>query len=132
MRKTVISGQTTLFEYKHRNTALGYVLDNDIGAIRGASISFDRLSDYIGKKVLLEMPRQSATDYKIIKIIRFWKDCDNCYIQNGSKFTVHGKVSKVAYVDDKKFREYSANELYYSNGRYAGKTSYQSCMYELI
>ena len=141
-----IQGQITLVDYKYANTPLGYIDNNKVAEYMGPEIPYDRLGEYIGKKVLYSMPRQGVVDYKIIIVTSFRKNCENvweskkrnskttCESTTNETYCIVGKASRIGYTDDnRKHKENSwVSELHCSNGRYKGDTAYQSCMYELI
>ena len=92
---------------------LGYVEDGE--KLKGKMIPFRDLKAYIGKRVLLEMPRQSAVDYKVIKITGYYQ---------------HDDFDRVGYTDNKKPEHAWASESYCKNGKGAGQR-FPECMYEL-
>lgn len=141
-----IPGQISLTDYKYKDTPLGYIDGNKVTDYMGSEIPYNRLGEYIGKKILYSMPRQDVVDYKIIIVTSFRENCENvweskernskttCESTTNEAYCIVGKASRIGYTDDNRKRKKNSwvSELYCSNGRYKGDAAYQSCMYELI
>ena len=99
---------------------LGYINRNEftLEDIKGEQIHFRDLQNMVGKKVLLEMPRQSAVDYRIVEITWFKPDAEDVY--SGETYEPIGKTDK-AGINDHRGRKKSygsISEMYTRGGRY--------------
>lgn len=100
-----------MFEFT-KELPLGYVDNGE--EMKGRMIPFKELRDYIGQRILLEMPRQSAVDYKVIKVTNYYE----------------GEIDTIGYTDKKKEKENAwTRDIYCRNG--TGTRMYDVCMYEL-
>lgn len=152
--------QMTIFDIipeTTRDIPCGYI--DDISLI-GRELRFNELQGMIGKKVLLCSPRQSAIDYKVIKITDYWVDCDkvykmvrpipegclhysdrvNDYIHDvcGQKeamdcYELDYICDRVGFVDKDKNNQsdHFLSEMYCRNGRFDPMNEYADTFYEL-
>ena len=128
---TQVKGQITLNDILSEDVPLEYTDDSH----KGNMIPFQKLSEYIGKRVLIEMPRQSAIDYKVVIIKSYYKDADRSYRlnKNSGEYEVEHTYDKVGFSDDRK-KQHKENmwvgEIYCSNGRFKPAFPYPECFYE--
>ena len=126
-----------------------YIPGEIVGEIKGKMIPFADLEKYIGRRILLEMPRQSATDHMVIKVTSFRRDSDEVYSDaeaykgeimydlssksEKERFKLIGKAHRIGYTTDKKKEKENSwvSEMYCANGRYKGDP-YSENMYELL
>lgn len=133
--KKQIEGQMSIYDYiqKDQNIALGFIKDSEAIRLKGKVIPFADLVNYIGKKVLLESPKQGHTYYKVILGKFFEEDEQSVWNQDkeGRSIMV-GKSSRFGYAFDEKRPEKLAyaDEMYSSTGRYEGGR-FASKIYEL-
>lgn len=152
--------QMTIFDIipeTARNILCGYT--DDVSLI-GRELRFDELKNLIGKKCIICSPRQSAIDYKVIKITDYWTDCDkvykmvrklpegclqygdwvNDYIHDvcGQKeamgcYELDYTCDRVGYVDKDKNNQsdHFLSEMYCKNGRFDPVDGYADTFYEL-
>lgn len=125
--------ELTLFNWREYEDPfpLGYVTNGE--QIKGATIPFHELKNYIGKKVLLEMPRESAIDYKVIKVIEFFENHEKVYKWENGVAVQTGTCSVIRFTDKAKhkFGNSWLSELYCKNGRIKTHYSHPECVYEL-
>lgn len=109
---------------------LGYI-KKDAGQYVGKEIPFRELENYIGQKVLCEMPTQSKMWYKVVVITSYHKDCDKIYGENGEQI---GTCDRIGYTDDNRTRKENSwvSEHFIRNGRYHDpEYKFAECFYEL-
>lgn len=110
---------------------LGYARNGE--RLKGDMIPFASLGNYIGKQVLLEMPRQSAVDYKVIMVTGFDEASDPVYeTRFGNTVDTGKRASACSYSDNDRTKKTNArvSELFCKNGRYE-TSRYPECMYEI-
>ena len=136
----------------------GYI---DNIALIGRELRFNELQTMINEKCLIAMPRAGAIDYKVVKIMGYWKDCDKVYkrvrklpencLHYGERVNeyVHDicgqkeamvcyeeeyTCDRVGYTDSERCKTSNSwvSEMYCSNGRYKPITDYAESFYELI
>lgn len=152
--------QITIFdiiEVPIKDIPCGYI--DDMSLI-GRELRFNELKNLIGKKCVIACPRQSAIDYKVIKIMDYWEDHDKIYRQvkplpenclhysdrvNGYIHDVVGQdiamecyeveaiCDRVGYADQDKYQQSNSwvSEMYCSNGRFEPIAAYSETFYEL-
>ena len=112
--------QMTIFDILPKEIPLGYLKDEDVDTYKGDVIPFSQLADHIEEAVLMERPRQSAVDYKIVRVKRYLVDCDNVYRWKDGDSELIGTCDRVCLTDDN--RKGKANmwcsEMYCRDGRY--------------
>ena len=116
-----------------------YLPGEIVEEVKGKMIPFADLEKYIGRRILVEMPRQSATDYRVIKVTSFRKDSDNVYSYDKSsksekeRYKITGTAHRIGFTTDKRKEKENSwtSEMYCSNGRYHSYP-YPECMYELL
>ena len=129
-----LEGQITLNEFLTRDVPLTWA----DASRKGDMIPFQRLKDYIGKRVLIEMPRESAVDYRVVMIKNYYENADHSYKLNKKtgKYEMEHTYDKVGYSDDKNkaHKENSwVGEIYCKNGRWKPEgnfSEYAECFYE--
>lgn len=69
-----MDGQFSIFDYIEKPTELklGYINNETAKQLKGEFIPFEYTQQHLGELVLLEMPRYSATDYKIVLLTGFY------------------------------------------------------------
>lgn len=152
--------QITIFDIipdEKKEVSCGYT--EDLSLI-GRELRFNELQGMIGKKVLLCSPRQSAVDYKVIRITDYWVDHDkvykmvrpipegclhysdrvNDYIHDvcGQKeamdcYELDYICDRVGFVDNDKQKQsdHFLSEMYCKNGRFNPMNEYADTFYEL-
>ena len=127
-----MTGQMTIFDFmtKREPLPLGYVKNGE--ALKGRMIPFRDLAAYVGKRVLLEIVRESAVDYKVILVTNYYQDHDNVYCWKDGKAVMMQVCDRVGYSDDNRTQKCNSwvSEMYCRNG--IGKdVMFPECMYEL-
>lgn len=112
--------QLTIFDILPRDIRLGYIKDEEVEAYKGDLIPFSQLIDYIEKAILMECPRQSAIDYKVVRVKRYLTDIDNVYRWKNGDSEFIGTCDRVSLTDDnRKGKENMwCSEMYCRDGRY--------------
>ena len=155
--------QMTIFdiiEGPKKEIPCGYIKEEDETILVGRELRFNELQRMIGKKVILCSPRQSAVDYKVIRITDYWSDCDkvykmvrsipegclhysdrvNDYIHDvcGQKeamdcYELDYICDRVGFVDKDKNNksDHFLSEMYCKNGRFDPMDEYADTFYEL-
>ena len=117
--------QLTWDDLLPKEIQLGYIKDADIEKYKGALIVFSELPEHIGERVLMECPRQSAVDYKVVLVKKYLTDSDKVYRWDKGDSELIGTCDRVRLSDDN--RRGKANmwvsEMYCRDGRYC------TCMY---
>lgn len=112
--------QLTLFDILPKEIPLGYIRDLEIDTYKGELIPFNQLANHIEEKVLMERPRQGATDYKVVLVKRYLVDSDGVYRWKSGESERIGTCDRVSLSDDN--RKGKANmwlsEMYCRDGRY--------------
>ena len=129
-----IEGQITLNEFLSQDVPLTWT----DASHKGEMIPFQKLRDYIGKRVLIEMPRQSAVDYKVVMIKNYYENADHSYRYDPAtgEYLMEHTYDKVGFSDDKKkaHKENSwVGEIFCRNGRWkptGNFSEYAECFYE--
>ncbi len=125
-----IKGQISLYDIFSQDVALDWT----DASHKGTMIPFQNLNDYIGKRVVIEMPRESAVDYKVVMIKSYRKNADHSYRFNKAtgEYVISHTYDKVGFSDDKRrFKENSwVGEIFCSNGRWKPIYAYPECFYE--
>ena len=126
-----IAGQISLNEYLSEGVPLTFT---DISH-KGEMIPFQKLKNYIGKRVLIEMPRESAIDYKVVMIKNYYENADHSYRYNAETgdYEMEHTYDKVGFSDDKRkaHKENSwVGEIYCRNGRWEPTFAYPECFFE--
>lgn len=144
-----IGKQFTIFDYINQITPvkLGKYNPNLKDRI-GKMIPFARLSEFIGKDVIMEL-NSKFVSYKVVRITSFRKDSeriynspngivgewlfDNVYSENNKNNCIYiGTADRIGYSDNEKGKENAwVSEYFCTNGRYIPTTSYTECMYEI-
>lgn len=110
---------------------LGYINNEQLQDIRGKQVRFRDLQRYVGKKVLLEMPRESAIGYRVVRITWFLPDVEGVY----DAFTLDeiGKTDKAGIsIKDGRKEHGSISELYTNGGRWDDDSfPYRETVYEI-
>ena len=133
-------GQITINDFLSENARLTFVDKSHVGKI----IPFQKLKNYIGKKVIIESKTQGYnTDvpkswYKVVIIKDYCKDADLTYKLNKTtgEYVPDFSYDKVIFSDDKKKAHrgnMSTREIDCTNGRYkpfGGFAKYAGCFYE--
>lgn len=152
--------QITIFDIipdEKKEVPCGYT--EDLSLI-GRELRFNELQGMIGKKVVICSPRQSAVDYKVIRITDYWVDHDkvykmvrpipegclsysdrvNDYIHDvcGQKeamdcYELDYICDRVGFVDKDKNNQsdHFLSEMYCKNGRFDPMNEYADTFYEL-
>lgn len=153
--------QITIFDIipdENKEQQCGYI--DDLSLI-GRELSFNELKEMIGKKVVICAPRQSATDYKVIKVTSYWTDCDRIYkrvrplpagclnYSNQVNDYVHDvcgqkeamacyeldyTCDRIGYVtkDNKNSPDHFVSEAWCRNGRFETQDEFPYSFYELV
>ena len=109
---------------------LGYI-HKDAEQHVGKEIPFRELENYIGKKVLCEMPAYNGNWYKVVIITSYHKDCDKVY---GDGEEPIGVCDRIGYTDDNRTKNENSwvSEHFIRNGRYHDpEAKFLECFYEL-
>lgn len=127
--------QISIFDYiQPEYPPIGkYLSKEEVGRYKGEMIPFQALENYIGKKVLLELPRESSIDYKAVKITSYHRDHDKVYRWSSEhRAELSGYCDRIGYSDNaRKEKENSwTSEMYCRNGRLEGGI-YPTCMFQL-
>ena len=113
---------------------IGAYVDRYIPEIMGREIPFGELRDYIGKTLILKMPRQSAVNYRLIKITSYRENVDRFYTYDNGKYIPSEPYDRIGFsTDSRRGKENSwVSEMYCSNGRLSKDPfPYPESMYEL-
>lgn len=123
--------QISLFDLKPKELPLGYIRD-DARQYIGKEIPYNELRNYIDQRIILELPRQSAVDYKVVMVKEYLTECDKVYRWHDGTAEQVGVCDRIAFTDDnKRFKTNSwISEMYCRNGRYEGG-KYPCTMYEI-
>lgn len=119
--KGILAGTPTTCAPVGNRLPLGYLrTEEDVKRYKGDQIPFRQLEQYIGRRVLYEMPRQDAVDYKVIQITSYHKECDRIYNWGIDNDELIGTCDRIGYTDDnRKLKENSwVSEHFFSDGRY--------------
>lgn len=112
--------QMTMSDFLPKELPLGWLKDEDVALYKGDIIPFERLPDYIGERIIEELPRQSAIDYRIVLVKDYLKDSDKVYRWKDGDSELIGICDRVRLSDDN--RKGKANmwvsEMYCRDGRY--------------
>ena len=115
-----MKAQMTIFDILPKETPLGYIKRDDVQCYRGRVLTFSELADCIELKVLMECPREGATDYKVVLVKRYLTDSDKVYRWESGKSELIGICDRVSLSDDN--RKGKANmwvsEMHCRDGRY--------------
>ena len=142
-----LTEQMSLVDFAVATTAeppIGWL--EDVDKYKGEMIPFRDLENYVGKRIIIGMPRQSTTDYKVVKLTSYHKDCDTIYRWGSGDSESHstcgwinkeavaiGKCDRVGYSDDARREKENSwvSEMYCSNGRFDTYGNYPECMYRI-
>lgn len=112
--------QMTIFDILPKEAPLGYIKRNEVEHYKGRVLTFSELADCIESKVLMECPREGATDYKVVLVKRYLTDSDKVYRWENGESELIGICDRVSLSDDN--RKGKANmwvsEMYCRDGRY--------------
>ncbi len=105
---------------------------------KGRMIPFQELKHFIGRRVLLEMPRESAVDYKVVMIKSYYENAEHSYRYNKvtGEYEMEHTYDKVGMSDEnrKNHKENSwVGEIFCKNGRWkptGNFSEYAECFYE--
>lgn len=124
--------QMTLFDILPRELPLGYIKDSEVETVKGEVIPFNQLANFIETKVLMECPRQSATDYRVVLIKRYLTDCDKVYRWKDGGSEQIGTCDRVGLSDDNRRGKENmwVSEMYCRDGRYC-TTDYPNRFYTI-
>lgn len=124
--------QLTIFDILPKELKLGYIKDEEVEAYKGSIITFSQLADFIEEAVLMECPRQSAVDYRVVRVKKYLTDCDKVYRWSDGDSELIGVCDRVSLTDDN--RKGKANmwvsEMYCIDGRYC-TTKYPHRFYRI-
>ena len=126
-----LNGQICLSELISSTLPLNdYVDKKNVGKV----IPFQRLIDYIGRKVVIGMPWQSGTAYRLVMITSYQKNADHSYRLNKKtgEYEVEHTYDRIGYSDDKRRHKENAwvGEISCTNGRFKPLFEYPECFYE--
>ena len=112
--------QLTLFDILPKEIPLGYIRDGEVDAFKGDVIPFSQLANYIEERVLMECPRQSATDYKVVLVKKYLTDSDKVYNWRNGTSELVGTCDRVRLSDDNKRGKANmwVSEMFCKDGRY--------------
>lgn len=112
--------QLTWDDMLPKNIPLGYIKDNDIEKYKGTVIVFSELPEHIDERILMESPRQSAIDYRVVLVKRYLTDCDKVYRWSDGDAELVGTCDRVRLSDDNKRGKENmwVSEMYCKDGRY--------------
>ena len=115
-----MKAQMTIFDILPKEAKLGYIKRDDVESYKGRIITFSELANYIGSKVLMECPREGATDYKIVLVKRYLTESDKVYRWNSGESEMVGTCDRVSLSDDNKRGKANmwVSEMYCRDGRY--------------
>ena len=125
--------QLTIFDYLDKpkdELPLGYIR-KDAEQYVGKEIPFRELENYIGKKVLCEVPTIDRSWYKVVIMTSYHKDCDSVYGEGEEPI---GICDRVGFTDDNRYRKENCwvSEHFVRNGRYHNpEDKCSECFYEL-
>lgn len=128
--------QLTIFDYLDKpkdELPLGYI-HKDAEQYVGKEIPFRELENYIGKKVLCEVPTMDRRWYKVVIMTSYHKDCDEVYDYREDDAKLIGKCDRVGFTDDNRQRKENCwvSEHFVRNGRYHNpEDKCSECFYEL-
>lgn len=125
--------QLTWADILPKELELGYIKNEDVSRYLGKEIRFDDLGNYIGRRVIMKMPRQSAIDYKCIYLLEILQDSDDVYEWTGSGAKKVGACSRVRFTDHPRLRDVhaSVSEMHCSSGRYC-RDNHPVTFYEIV
>lgn len=92
--------QLTLFDLMPKQLSLGYMADDEVAAYKGEPIPFKDLANRIEERVIEEMPREGAIDYRVVLVKKYLTDCDKVYMWKDGKAEVAGTCDRVSLSDD--------------------------------
>ena len=115
-----------------KEVPLGYLKNGEEVKYKGDEIPYQQLAEYIGQRVLLESPRQSAADYKVIIVTSYHKEIDKVYEWKDGKGKLIGTCDRIGFTDDNRRHKENSwlSEMYCRNGRYH-RDGYADTMYQL-
>ena len=115
-----MKAQMTIFDILPKEMSLGYIKRDEADCYRGRVLTFSELADCIESKVLMECPREGATDYKVVLVKKYLTSSDKVYRWVGGDAELIGVCDRVSLSDDN--RKGKANmwvsEMYCREGRY--------------
>lgn len=124
-----IDGQLSLFDFLPKDVKPGEWVTADRC---GAEVLFYDAAERIGDLFIIEMPRQSAIDYKVVKIEKFLPDMENVYWYNGEKYIPYPtKNSRIIAYDGHRQR-CLFNDNWFANNRVCPPVGYAYRFYEVI
>ena len=125
-----IEGQITLNDLLTENVPLSWSDESH----KGNMIPFQKLKDYIGKKVLIERSTVSLTTYNVVMITNYYENADHVWTLNerSGKYEQDYAYDKVGYSDDKRRHKKNAwvDEIDCYNGRFEPLRMCPQCFYE--
>lgn len=92
--------QMTMSDFLPKELPLGWLKDEDVALYKGDIIPFERLPDYIGERIIEELPRQSAIDYRIVLVKDYLKGSDKVYRWKDGDSELIGICDRVRLSDD--------------------------------
>ena len=112
--------QMTIFDILPKEIKLGYIKSDEVELYKGRIVTFSELANYIESKVLMECPREGATDYKVVLVKRYLTDSDKVYRWKNGKSELVGICDRVRLSDDNKKGKANMwlSEMYCRDGRY--------------
>lgn len=126
--------QITLFDvFDIADLPVGHWLTEDeIDLYLGEMIPFQELKYMVGEKIIIEYPRQSATDYKVVKLTSYREEADHSYQYKDGQYVVDNTYDRIGYSDDKRSHKENSwvDEIYCRNGRFGGG-NFPECMFTI-
>ena len=126
--------QMTLFDiFDIADLPVGHWLTKDeINLYLGEMIPFQDLKNLIGEKIIVEYPRQSVTDYKVVVVTGYYKDHDHSWRCQDGQYVIDKTYDRIGYSDDKRSHKENSwvGEIYCRNGRFDGG-AFPECMFAI-